>query len=69
MNIVQMKEQVLLLLEKCPLKEPLIDCPATRLRSLSPEDRREIVARMNPLAIDDILDYHKECMRKRKKIH
>jgi hypothetical protein len=69
MKIVQMKEQVLLLLEKCPLEEPLVDCPAKRLRGLSSEDRQEIVARMNPLALEDILTYHKKCMRKRKSVH
>lgn len=58
---------ILGLLLKCPLDEPLDDCPAKKFRDLPFDEKYKLAISMNEEDIDNIITRHRECIRLREK--
>ena len=56
---------VLGLVLECPFQEPLPNCPAADLRNLPVEEKLESIKNMSEQALDEIIEYHRECTKKR----
>ncbi len=59
--------RILGLLIKCPLEEPLDDCPASKYRGLSFEEKFKLATTMKEEDLDKIIAHHQECLRLRER--
>lgn len=60
------RKSILRLLENCPFKTPLSDCPVKKLRRLPSIKRFKIVKSMSQQELDRIVWHHKGCSKERK---
>ena len=54
------------LLIDCPMGTALDDCPARDLRKMSIEKRLITVDAMTPEQVEEVIVYHKQCLKKRE---
>lgn len=54
------------LLIGCPFDEPLPDCPGCELRKLPIEKRIKAADEMTEKDLDNVINHHKCCLRKRE---
>ncbi|MBL7220055.1 MAG: hypothetical protein ISS69_08070 [Phycisphaerae bacterium] len=50
----------------CPMGEALDDCPARELRTMPIEKRLIVVDEMTPGQVEEVIVYHKQCLKKRE---
>ena len=55
------------LMVECPMRDPQEDCPLQPLRETIPlTERLKMVKDMTADEMDEIIEHHKECIRKRE---
>ncbi len=50
----------------CPMGEATDDCPARDLRTMPIEKRLIVVDSMTPQQIEEVIVFHKQCLKKRE---
>jgi len=54
------------LLLECPMGAATDDCPARDFRSMPIEKRLIVVDTMTPQQVEEVIVYHKQCLKKRE---
>ena len=50
----------------CPMRKALETCPAKEVRKLPLKERLTLVSQMDESQLNDIITYHKLCLRERE---